>query len=529
MAPTLRPDSLPDVESARQFIETARGILRDLGEIATIGPVDTARVEELRWRSDVVASIERDDPHKVFQEQHIRDEFQAMLPKDSPKLGDGALRTVEPDMDRLQPAGKPEFGDNTRVFFVNGIKTTDFAAMAEAKMLAGRMHQNVDLVYVQTNGVEEDLKRAIKETFDPANGRNNPPEKTLATNIEQTLDRGENVHIVGYSRGALVTQLALQSVRDHYEKQGHDEVWVERHIGSHITVETLNGASHTMLPGVNAEHYVSKYDDLVANTIGMGASAPSVRAVAAVVIDGTLRAANALPESDRAALAGEINAVRDDLRALETDLRADVPRTSPAVDPGRGLHDLTKLAKDLDTLLGHKPMTPGADEVRRDGAGNTPNGPVRTVPAYYDLPHLKSGDYSDFVTEQHDLPGMLPSRIPHTATASVIAGDLSPQAKELVDRAIPEFNEKGARLPAATSISAWKGTAEQGTVFKVDDHQYGISVGQGKYLEIDASRFPNGTRPPENAYLRLQTDGAFTVVSSPEQHLNRQQTQHHGR
>ncbi len=93
-------------------------------------------------------------------------------------------------------------------------------------MIAARIHRPVDLVYVRTENPVADVKKAINETFNHEEGKRNPPERALAAGIIESIDKGENVHVIGFSRGTLVTQLAIEAVDDHYRAEGHSSRWV---------------------------------------------------------------------------------------------------------------------------------------------------------------------------------------------------------------------------------------------------------------------------------------------------------------
>jgi hypothetical protein len=331
-------------------------------------------------------------------------------------MADGATATFPP----AKAGGTPEFGAKTRVFFVNGIQTSGDRAAAEATMLASRMHQPVTLVYVHGGTIQADLKNCLTETFDPTRGQQNPPERALSDNIISTIDAGQQAHIVGFSRGALVTQLALTNVRDHYKAAGHDDAWIEKNVMSKITVETFNGASHHMPEGVRAKHYVGDTDLLVGQTIGMGPNAPAIRYGVATAIDtvadpieSLFAKANDLPPSQRQAAERDFDNLLSDTGRLSMDTIASNPTTLATTLAGNMPGDTLRVARDLYHLqseLSPLPIDgPGAAELRRDGYGNTPNGPIVHVPVYHDLPHAFRPTW--FI-DQHDFPAMLLSRRP---------------------------------------------------------------------------------------------------------------------
>ena len=354
---------------------------------------------------------------ELDREQHIASEFDKLevgRTTGPEKTADGYVQRVVPTMDRDVPSGQPEFGSNTHVFFANGINTRFERAQVEATMLSARVHQPVDLVYVRTENPVANVKKAIHETFNHGEGKRNPPERALAAGIIESIDKGENVHVIGFSRGALVTQLAIEAVDDHYRAESHSSRWVVEHVNSHITVETFNGASHSMPEGVRAKHYVRDDDLLVAQSIGMGKYTPEVRGIAGAGIDSALALINELPPEKREAAArdykdlvkttdkialdaGPMHATESLLGQPDGHLRQDL------------LHmrdDLRALSKDLASP---PPAMPAADEIRRDGYYNTPNGPIVTVPPFLDA---SAKNPLQWVVDQHDLPQMLAFRQP---------------------------------------------------------------------------------------------------------------------
>ena len=482
-----------------------------------------------------ISKIAAAHPHEIAAEQNAGREFNALVAKIDrdgrvPNV-DGAVRSFRPGDDGRQFHVKPEFDANTHVFFVNGINTSPSHAGAEAAMLAGRMNHEVDLVYVRTQDVLSDVKAAFKETMDPAHGKMNPPERNLAAAIEQSLDRGENVHIVGYSRGALVTQLALENVRDHYLKQGHDEKWVEQRINPHITVETFNGASHHMPTGVQAEHYVSKGDYLVGNTIGMGPSAPEVRAIAARAIDGALALINQMPPDQRARLGSEVSALETDAAHLASDAGLTTNNHVPVLGGRNPAEDVVKFGNDLHDVMRDsnlpKSATPGRDEIARDGSRNSPNGPIHSVPIYIDTADLRAGRLKDWGIEQHDLPGMLATRQGHSTDARDIAGDAPAALKTAVERAAPDIGARGTPLPPVASVSAWDGKATSGTAFRVDDTTMAVHAGGGRYIVIDSEKVFGSHPPASNTFVDLRaqnpalTQGQTHAMTPPAQSLGR--------
>lgn len=437
---------------------------------------------------------------ELQRESSIKDETKRV----STSLGrddyvkDGSIHIVIPKDDKLIGKGEPEFSLGTRVFFANGINTTLDKARTEGTMLAARIGQPVDLVYVGTAGIGNDIVTAAHETFDHERGMQNPPERTLAAEIIKTLDRGEDVHVVGFSRGALVTQLALEAVEHHYKELHHSARWVTEHIAPHISVETFNGASHHMPEGVRAKHYVRGDDLLVAQSIGMGPMAPSVRAVAAMGIDATLAAINNLPSQQRDAIARDATDVISTVANLSHEFGLSNDRESLlGVSPDRLIQDLTRIKHDVgalskDVAIERTPgATPGANELNRDGYANMANGPIVTLPPFVDL--ADAANPLLLAVKQHgDFPQMLAFR-------TTFEQHPAPRAREHEhDRGVQHVS-----VAEMTGVTAFRhdGVVQLRAGFRSD----------GEIVDLDANRVVQSI--VENGSTHLMTFGRHDFES----------------
>jgi hypothetical protein len=169
------------------------------------------------------------------------------------------------------------FNAKTDVFYVNGIATDATQSSREAQTFADLTHKHVRLVHDRTDGRFADIMTAIKEASLPEFAASSPPGRILAAEIIRSIDKGHDVHIGAYSRGAGVTEDALKLVDAYAVKtKGYSAADVEKY-NHHITLETFNGFSHTVPKGVEAVHYVNTGDYAVGNLTGMGANAVPIR------------------------------------------------------------------------------------------------------------------------------------------------------------------------------------------------------------------------------------------------------------
>ena len=177
-----------------------------------------------------------------------------------------------------------EFAVYTRVIYVNGINSNDVETTTEARAYAKAIGGPVEVIHVATHGIVSDLHDAFVETTDQRTAFRNKAEHDVAREVISLATAGKDVHIMAYSRGALVTERGLELAATELRARGFNADYIAKKVFSHVTVETVNGASHTMPDGVRAVHYVSEGDVLVAQSLGMGSVAPETRLGAAALM-----------------------------------------------------------------------------------------------------------------------------------------------------------------------------------------------------------------------------------------------------
>jgi hypothetical protein len=203
------------------------------------------------------------------------------LPDTRPDGIDSQL--IQPSYASGTRAPAPEFSAETRVLYVNGINTNDREARLEGRAYASAVNHPVELVHVATRGLADDIGRAAGEMLGPAA---KDLERAIAGEVLSLAMAGKDIHIMAYSRGALVVERGLELAESEMQRRGLDSAQQAK-VFSHVTLETVNGASHYVPDGVRAVHYVREGDVLVGQAIGMGPAAPFVRAAIAA---GMLRA-----------------------------------------------------------------------------------------------------------------------------------------------------------------------------------------------------------------------------------------------
>lgn len=176
-----------------------------------------------------------------------------------------------------------EFKD-TRVLFVNGIRSDQAESKAEATLYANAIHQPVELVHLATHGTVGDILTSARDVLDQRASFENLAARGIAHEVLDLAAAGKNVHIMAYSRGALITQRGLELAKSELERRGFSDEQIRTQIFSHVAVETVNGASHNMPDGVRAVHYVREGDVLVSQALGLGPASPLTRAAAAAAM-----------------------------------------------------------------------------------------------------------------------------------------------------------------------------------------------------------------------------------------------------
>jgi hypothetical protein len=179
---------------------------------------------------------------------------------------------------RADPEGNSDAGKT--VLYVNGI-VTDLAGQAvEMQQIADQTGMRVIGIHNSTEGAVADIaecvsdKLAMVEDFAEAvTGRSskgsNPAVDTLADTMYTELMAGRDVHVMGYSQGALITARALRDLASRLRiEDGLPQAQVEQ-LMSRINVETFGGAGAIFPDGPKYVHYVNTRD-IVPMAFGQG-------------------------------------------------------------------------------------------------------------------------------------------------------------------------------------------------------------------------------------------------------------------
>jgi hypothetical protein len=184
--------------------------------------------------------------------------------------------------------------------------------------------------------------------------------------------------------------------------------------------------------------------------------------------------------------------------------------------------DLRALSKDLASL---PPATPAADEIRRDGYYNTPNGPIVTVPPFLDA---SAKNPLQWIVDQHDLPQMLEFRQPfeshpspqargqganlgdHHASPAADVPRSAPQIAD-VQAAVDEMRENGKYLPNVRTLEPWNGKPSFGSFVDLGDGAVAQHTQRGAYSYLDVQRDLGGVQPPFGQPVALSQNGQVQV------------------
>ncbi len=168
------------------------------------------------------------------------------------------------DLDPVVPDGGAR--NNETIIQVNGMQQDVGEHADDLQETADVTGSKVIGIHNSTQGFWSDTGQAIGDK----GWGSNPATDTLATTVIQELEAGRDVHIIGYSQGALITSGALRQVEDYYKDQGYDDEQVRAKM-SNIKVETFGGAARTYPDGPQYVHYVN-YADPIATNFGLGAN-----------------------------------------------------------------------------------------------------------------------------------------------------------------------------------------------------------------------------------------------------------------
>ncbi len=153
------------------------------------------------------------------------------------------------------------------VIMVNGVMTD---AALQRRDLQGLANTGCSVIGVRnaTAGLARDLFECVQNKLDTGD---TPAITTLARLIDEALDDGRPVRVIGHSQGAIITACALQRVAQHARDAGLDAGAVRARLGA-VAVETYGGAATRYVDGPSYRHCVNLLD-LVPMLAGVGLGA----------------------------------------------------------------------------------------------------------------------------------------------------------------------------------------------------------------------------------------------------------------
>jgi len=179
----------------------------------------------------------------------------------------GATGVYSPTMplDRVESM-QPNNGAQVKasVILINGIMTDLAIHQADMQALANTGCQVVGIRNA-THGMVMDLVECLRNKL---NVDDTPAVHTTVRLLAQALERGQPVHLVGHSQGALIIARSLQVLRDNMLQVGLTTAQAGEKLGL-IKVETFGGASNTFVDGPKYRHVINSAD-LVPMLMGVG-------------------------------------------------------------------------------------------------------------------------------------------------------------------------------------------------------------------------------------------------------------------
>ncbi|HEX8704419.1 MAG TPA: PE-PPE domain-containing protein [Myxococcaceae bacterium] len=176
------------------------------------------------------------------------------------------------------PSGNTDAGKT--VLYVNGIGTSLGSQAVEMQQIADQTGMRVIGIHNSTEGMVADVVEAagiklpfVNDLISFVTGKgakgSNPAVDTLADAMYTELKAGRDVHVMGYSQGALITARALKDLANRLRiEDGLPQDQVEQMM-SRINVETFGGAGAIFPDGPNYVHYVNTRD-IVPMAFGQG-------------------------------------------------------------------------------------------------------------------------------------------------------------------------------------------------------------------------------------------------------------------
>ncbi|MCC7110840.1 MAG: hypothetical protein IT382_16225 [Deltaproteobacteria bacterium] len=197
-------------------------------------------------------------------------------------LGAGGLWSLLAQESQVAPVlpnnGAPV---TSTVILVNGIMTDAALHLADMQGLANTGCAVLG-VRNATQGLARDLLECVQNKLDRGD---TPAIDTLARLIDDALDQGRPVRVIGHSQGALITARALQLVEQSAKDAGLDAGAVKARLGA-ISVETYGGAANRYVDGPRYHHWINLLD-IVPMLAGVGLDAinPLGRVGSGAVVD----------------------------------------------------------------------------------------------------------------------------------------------------------------------------------------------------------------------------------------------------
>jgi hypothetical protein len=360
---------------------------------------------------------------------------------------------VRPEENKV--ATIPEFKNAARVLFVNGINSDEVRSRAEAAAYANSIGRSVELVHVETRGMVADVETARTEMIDQRLAFEGKAEQAIAHEVLSLATSGKDIHIMAYSRGALVTERGLELAQKELEGRGFSADYIAKNVFSHVTLETVNGASHNVPDGVRAVHYVREGDVLVGQPLGMGPLAPAFRAAAV----------------------GEM-ATQGDFRGIAAEMRDGFTNhpNGPIIEVPP-LPELNPIAQHLfeQMLPAMKPFEAARADYERDERSR------------------QSADRAAEAVHPDPRP-------------------MAPPSLSDVQAGIDRLRANGVNLPNARSVELWHGEPSYGSFVDLGSDMVAQHNGRGAYSVMDVQRDLGGVSPPIGQCAQLSADGQVQVA-----------------
>lgn len=159
------------------------------------------------------------------------------------------------DLDHFVPSNGAEIqGD---VVMVNGIMTDLALQSADLQAMADRGFRVVG-VHNSTRGLVNDLAQCVGDKLNLHTAENKAT-TTTARLVQQAVETGRQLSLVGHSQGALIISAALYQVNKELAASGHSASEAEAKL-AHIEVTTLGGAAATYPKGPTYAHHYNTSD-----------------------------------------------------------------------------------------------------------------------------------------------------------------------------------------------------------------------------------------------------------------------------